>query len=315
LGINPDNQTSTKINTIASIRFLYIAVYLISSWLPFELIFDLRHIMAKMHPDKYGQCQIILDPFFHFRHWNHDADIVFGLFWGVLPLGVLTAVLNAFKNQLNVFRSMFVCLMVTFVSETGQIFVLTRTTDIVMIFLSCFAGLIGWLSARFWFMLQDSQGYSTFENEKHRNDFLFSMIILYILLLFVAGLSPFRFELSIKAIFQKLLYQSNWIPFHNQIGLRNIEMSFWLLKDVGAFIPLGLLMTFYGQVLRPSLPRIWVISLVVFLGLGIAAALEIVKTTGVGQYGDVTSILLGFIGTLIGSVFLRFFIKTNPPLE
>ncbi len=310
LGINPDNQTSTKINTIASVRFLYVAVYLISSWLPFDVTFNLEQILNKCHPDRYGQCRIILDPFYHILHWKHDAEVVFGLFWGLLPLGVLTAVLNAFRKKLNVVQPIVVCLIVVLISETGQIFMVTRTTDVAMFFLAAIAGVMGWVIARVWFMLQDLEGYSTFENEKHRNKFLRLMILLYIFLLCIAALSPYRFELSLKAVEQKMLYQTNWIPFHNQIMLRKLEMCFWLLKDVGAFIPFGLLMTFYLRVVKPSLSRLWSIIIVASAGLLLAFLLEAVKIIGVGQYGDFTSVLLAFLGTVMGSVCFRFLSKT-----
>lgn len=311
LGINPDNQTSTKINTIASIRFLYIAVYLFSSLLPFDITVDVKHIFNKLHPDQYGQIRLILDPFFHLSHWKHDADVVIGLFLGLLPVGILTAMRDGFRKNLNPVSTVLVCLALAGVCEFGQIFVYSRTSDVSMLILAVLAGITGWLVGRLWFMLQDFEGYSSFENDNHRNNFLISITLMYVLFLFFAALSPYRFEFSLKAIEQKILYQTNFIPFKNQLGMRNIEMSFWLLRDVGAFIPLGLLLTFYSRVVRPLLSRGIVISLVALICTLFAAFLELSKATGVGRYSDVTVVMLACFGCVIGSVFFQFLSRTN----
>lgn len=311
LGINPDNQTSTKINTIAAVRFLYIAVYLVSSLLPFDISLDPGVIVAKADPDKYGQMRLILDPLYHWKHWRHDADSVTGLFLGLLPVGVLTALFNSFQNRLNVFSPILVCVVLVFTSELAQLFVLSRTTDIAMLPLAFAAGLGGWLAARVWFMLQDYQGYSSFDNERHRNEFLVSITKGYAVFLMAAALVPFRFEFSVRAIAQKMMYQSNWVPFANQVGMRNTEMTFWLLRDIGAFIPFGLLMTFLMRANYPILSRSYGISVVGLLSILLAFFLEVLKILGVGRYVDITSVLLALLGAIIGCVFFRFLSRSS----
>ncbi len=306
LGINPDNQTSTKINTVAAIRFLYIAIYMISSFLPFDVILDPDAIFAKAHPDKYGQLKLILDPLFHWKHWRHDADAVTGLFLALFPVGILTAILHGFQKRLNVFSPILVCIVLAVVCELGQLFVQSRTSDIAMLAIAFTSGLAGWLAARVWFMLQDYEGYSSFDNERHRNEFLVSLTRGYGVFLMISALVPFRFEFSLRAIGQKLVYQSNWVPFANQIGLRNIEMTFWLLRDLGAFIPFGLLMTFLLRAHYPALSRWRIVSVVGLCSMIFAIVLESLKLLGVGRYMDITAVLLAFLGGLIGCVFFRF---------
>lgn len=311
LGINPDNQTSTKINTVAAIRFLYVAVYLVSSYLPFDVIFDPEVIVAKAEPDKYGQMRLILDPLYHWKHWRHDADAVTGLFLGLLPVGILTAILNGFQKRSNVFSPIFTCLILVFVCEFGQLFIYSRTTDVAMLALALAAGLGGWLVARVWFMLQDYEGYSSFDNERHRNEFLLSIAKGYAVFLMAAALVPLRFEFSLRAIAQKMIYQSNWVPFANQIGMRNTEMTFWLLRDIGAFIPFGLLMTFVMRAYYPVLSRWHVIFVVGLVSIVLAVLLELLKLLGVGRYVDITSVLLALLGAIIGCVFFRFLSRSS----
>lgn len=312
LGINPDNQTSTKINAVAAMRFLYMAVYVISSFLPFDVSFDWSHISAKFHPDKEGQVRMILDPLFHFKHWKHDTDIVIGLFLGLLPVGVLTALLSGLKRRLSLASPVLMCLALAAVCELGQIFVYSRTTDISMLMFAFLAGAAGWLITRVWFMLQDFEGYSSFENDRHRNDFLLMVTGFYIVFLFFAALAPYRFEFSFRAIEQKMLYQTNLIPFQNQLGMRNLSMTLWLLRDVGAFLPLGLLLTFCLRVFRPNLSRLAVLSVVALSCMLFAAVLELVKITGVGRYADLTVVLLALVGGILGCVFFRFLTKSAP---
>lgn len=311
LGINPDNQTSTKINTVAAVRFLYIAVYLISSYLPLDVTFDPEVIIAKADPDKHGQLRLILDPLYHWKHWKHDGDAVTGLLLGLLPVGILTAILNAFQKKLNIFSPIFACLVLVFACEAGQLFILSRTTDVAMLALAFIAGLGGWLVARVWFMFQDYEGYASFENERHRNKFLVSMTKGYGLFLIVSALVPFRFEFSLRAIAQKILYQSNWIPFVNQIGMRDTEMTFWLLRDIGAFIPFGLLMTFLMRVNYPVLTRSHVISVVGVVSMVFAFFLEALKIFGVGRYVDITGVLLALLGAILGCIFFRFLSRSS----
>ncbi len=309
LGINPDDQTSTKVNTIASIRFLYIAVYLVSSFLPFDLTFHFSHIYAKLHPDKYGQFRLILDPFYHFLRWNHDAEAVIGLFLGLLPVGILTAILGGFHKKLKPLGPVIVCFLLAAVCEAGQVFVFSRTSDILMLPLAIAAGVLGWLIALVWFMLQDFEGYSFFESANHRNMFLLFIMAGYFLILLLAILSPYHFEYSLKAIEQKLVYQTNWVPFRNQLEMRNVETSFWLVRNVGAFIPMGLLLTFWMRIHFPLLERLWVISIAGFFCALSVLILELFRVMGVGYYSDVTNVFLGCCGGIMGSIFFRFLAK------
>jgi VanZ family protein len=309
LGINPDNQTSAKINAVAAMRFLYMGVYLISSFLPFDVTFDWSHIFAKIHPDKSGQVRIILDPLYHFKHWKHDADIVIGLFLGLLPVGILTALLSGLKRRLSLASPVLMCLALAAVCELGQIFVYSRTSDVSMLTVAILAGVAGWLINRVWFMLQDLEGYSSFENDRHRNEFLLMVTAVYVLFLFAAALAPYRFEFSLKAIEQKMLYQTNLVPFQNQLGMRNLSMTFWLLRDVGAFIPLGLLLTFCMRVFRPGFSKPAVLGMVALFCSLLAVVLELLKTTGVGRYADLTVVLLACTGGILGGVFFRFLTK------
>lgn len=314
LGINPDKQNSTKINTIASIRFIYMAVYLLCSWLPFDMIFHWKAILEKQHPDKWGHIRLILNPFYHFSHWRFDASALLGSLWGLLPLAVLTGVLQGFRKKFDLARIILVCALLVVISEIGQLFVYSRTTDVFMIVLAVLAGFLGWCVSLLWFRLQDTHGYSSFENEKHRNDFIFFVTFIYASLLVLAALVPFRFEYSFKAVIQKLLYQTNWVLFHNQVGLRDMEMSFGLLRDAGAFVPLGLLITFCWKVAQPTYSRTLLMSLTIMSAVVFSFVLEIIKAASVGQYADVTFLLFAFAGAVIGSISFHFFTRTSDHL-
>lgn len=171
------------------------------------------------------------------------------------------------------------------------------------------AGVLGWLVALVWFMLQDFEGYSFFESAHHRNKFLLLILAGYFFILILATLSPYRFEYSLKAIEQKIVYQTNLIPFKEQLEMRNVDTSFWLVRTMGAFIPLGLLLTFWIRIYYPRLRRLWSIGIVGFFCALSALILELFKVTGVGYYSDMTNVLLGCCGGIAGSIFFRFLAK------
>ncbi len=309
IGINADDQTSTKLNTIASIRFFYIAVYLVSSFVPFDVSFDLGDIYAKLHPDRFGQIRLILDPFYHLKHWGHSAHQISGLLLALLPVGVLSAIMAGFRRKLNPVSPVLACFFLAVVAETGQLFIASRVSDIVMIALAILAGIIGWLFALAWFMLQDSRDESFFKNSADRNRFLYALIAGYILLLVLSTLSPYRFEYSLKAVEQKVLYQSNLVPFRSHFLVHSEYSSFAIMRGIGAFIPIGLFLTFYLRLFHAALGRPWVIALVGVVSMAIAFTLEMAKVTGVGYYFDLTYVFLGGIGGVIGGVLFRLLSK------
>jgi glycopeptide antibiotics resistance protein len=305
IGINADEQTTTKLNTIASIRFFYIAVYLISSFLPFDLSFHPSAIYAKLHPDRYGQIRLILDPFYHLYRWGHDAHNIGGLLIGLLPVGVLSGVMAGFRRKLYPSSPVVTCFLLAVASELGQIFIVSRVSDIVMIPLAVLAGIFGWLFALAWFMLQDSGDSSFFKGTRERNLFLWSLIGGYILLLLFSTLSPYRFEYSLKAVEQKLLFQSNLMPLRSHLSVHSEDSSFAILRGIGAFIPLGLFLTFALKIYKPSWPRWGSVALVSAIAMAVAFFLELIKVTGVGYYCDITYVILAAMGGAVGGILFK----------
>ncbi len=275
------------------------------------MTFQWQEILEKQRPDKWGNVRLILDPFYHFVHWHTDAAGLLGFFWGLLPLAVLTGILQGLKKRLDLSRTIMACLFLVLISELGQLFVYSRTTDIFVVVLAVLSGFLGWSISLLWFKLQDTHGYSSFENEKHRNDFIFFITLIYSFLLVLAALFPFKFEYSSKAVIQKLLYQTNWVLFHNQIGSRDMGMTLGLLKDAGAFVPLGLLTTFCWKVGKPELSRKLLMVLSVVSSVVFACLLELIKATGIGQYADMTFLLFALAGSVIGSISFHFFTRTS----
>jgi glycopeptide antibiotics resistance protein len=311
IGINADDQISTKLNTIASIRFFYMAVYLVSSLLPFDLSLGLSGIYDKLHPDRYGQIRLILDPFHHFYHWGHDAHSIAGLLLGLLPVGILSAIMAGFRRKLTPFSPVLSCVLLAAAAELGQLFIASRVSDVVMIPLAVFAGVIGWLFALAWFMLQDSEDAPFFKNLPERNRFLLFVIAAYVMILVFSTLSPYRFEYSLKAVKQKILYQSNLTPFRSHLLIHHEDSTFALLRGVGAFIPMGLFLTLFLRIYYPSLRRIGAILLVGAVATALAFFLEILKVTGVGYYGDITYVILAGLGGAVGSVLFRLLSKNT----
>ena len=310
IGINQDDLTSTKLNAIASIRFFYIAVYLVSSFVPFDISFDPGSIYGKLHPDRFGQMRLILDPSYHLNRWGHDAHTVCGLLLGILPVGILSAVMAGFRRKLNLASPVFTCFLLAVAAEIGQLFVISRVSDVVMVPVAITAGVVGWLFAQVWFMLQESPGESFFKNIEERNQFLLWLITGYVFLLVLSTLAPYRFEYSLRAVLQKLMYQSNWMPFKAHFVVHTVDNIFAILRGVGAFIPLGLFLTFSLRVYRPLVSRPWVIVIVGLAAAVLAMVLELFKVMDVGYYCDITYVILAGVGGVVGSVLFRLLTRS-----
>jgi glycopeptide antibiotics resistance protein len=193
----------------------------------------------------------------------------------------------------------------------GQVFIVSRVSDIVMLPLAVLAGVLGWLFALVWFMLQDSTDDTFFKGTRERNNFLTVLFGGYLLVLLFSTLSPYRFEYSLTAVEQKLLFQSNLVPFKSHLLVHSPDSGFALLRGIGAFIPVGLLLTFTMRVYLSAVKRVWLIFLSALASVIIALCLEFIKVFEVGCYADLTYVLLAALGGAVGSVLFRVLSKTS----
>ncbi|WP_156498148.1 VanZ family protein, partial [Oleiphilus sp. HI0043] len=143
--------------------------------------------------------------------------------------------------------------------------------------------------------------------DKQKYDVLLS-IVLYSLFLFSVALSPFDFELSLKAIKQKLIYDSNVIPFKAHFSARSIGAAVDIVREVLLYLPLGSLLSLYLSLKYKTLV---ILTVTLLYGLSI----ELLQVLVIGRYVDLTDCLLASLGGLIGATTAHLFASASPSVK
>jgi len=181
IGFSDRKEPDSKVKSIAAIRFLYSAVYFITSLLPFDISVSFSQIYAKLLADNGGHLRIIFDPLYHFYFWPEHTGKIFLALLGFIPVGFLTAFLDSSRKRLNVLSSVYVCVILAAISETAKIFVLSQTSDIIMFPLSILGGMIGWGIIKIWVKLQRTSKPGSWESGTSQKKLLIVSFLFYIL--------------------------------------------------------------------------------------------------------------------------------------
>jgi glycopeptide antibiotics resistance protein len=312
LGFDPDEIQDTKTQTIAALRFIYICIYVLIALLPFDVSVRLSEIYAQLFPNHLGNPRIILNPVHTVSNWQDNGLKLTLELLGLLPIGALTAFLNGIRGRLSPFTAVFTCVWVAFACELAQVFVLSRTTDIVTIPLAVVAGLAGWGLVRVWFNLQHLDAPATRVEGRSNWRPLVLALVGYALVIALFAWSPFKFEMEPATVAQKLMHDSNLVPFKEHFAVRSLASAVDIVKEAGLFVPFGLLLSLLLLEIRPYMPRLRAVLLAGVISAAFATVTELSQAVCVGRYLDVTDILLGGCGGLCGAVLLQLFRLAAP---
>ena len=116
-------------------------------------------------------------------------------------------------------------------------------------------GVAGWIAAKYWLKLQNTNIQSDHQLSGNHRELLVIIFICYGIFLCLISWAPYQFELHPKMIFGKIITQSNIIPFIGHFALRDLSAAFDLVKEVGAFIPAGMLIAFAFSTSRRDISR------------------------------------------------------------
>lgn len=307
LGIGAGEVQDSKTRTVGAFRFIYIAIYSLVALLPFDVSVSLKKVYAQLFPADDGRIRLILDPMYHFGRWGDDGLKLTLELLGLIPVAILTAFLSGVRGRLNAFSPVLVCMAVAFCCELAQVFLMSRSTDIFMIPLAALAGLIGWGLVRVWFSLNDIDTVDSGGGDDARWKAIVLVMVGYAVVLLFVSVSPFKFETDPVTVAKKILHESNLLPFREHFGARSLGSAVDIVKEVGLFVPLGILVAFLLAEIRPALPRNQTI-LVTGVACGFFAVFtELSQAVSIGRYIDVTDIFLAGAGGLAGAVMLRLF--------
>ncbi len=307
IGLHMSERIDSKIKAIAAVRFLYICSYFFVSLLPLDISVSFPAIYKKLLADAEGNIRIIFDPFYHFYFWPQDSVKLLMLLLGLVPLGFLTAFLDNLRKHLNIFSPVYVCVLWALVSEIAKIFILSRTSDIIMFLLAIIAGLLGWGTVKLWWRLQEPEQKFAVQLQVYRQKMIALVLLAYIFLLFLILGTPFKFEDNSREILHKLRHEVNFIPFREHFFHRSLDAAMDLVSKTAIWMPLGILLTLLFRFQWAQGKRwqwIWACGLLSAMS---AAGLEIFLAAGVGRSLDITDVILALLGGGLGSVLFRLF--------
>ncbi|WP_197479373.1 VanZ family protein, partial [Oleiphilus sp. HI0132] len=238
LGIEQKSDNAALQN-ISGIRFIYIAVAYITCLLPLNITVSLSDIYAKLNSQNSDMPRLILDPFFHFSSASVDWQYLTLNCIIFIPLAFLSAHIQIKRQTPNILVPAVHCLFFSLCIEVSEVFIKSGRSDIFMPYM---ASMIGLSISLLCIKLYQEPSAHVNSKDKQKYDVLLS-IVLYSLFLFSVALSPFDFELSLKAIKQKLIYDSNVIPFKAHFSARSIGAAVDIVREVLLYLPLGSLLS------------------------------------------------------------------------
>jgi glycopeptide antibiotics resistance protein len=308
LGIGPEEDLDQKTQAITALRFLYICVYFIVALVPFDISVKVSQIYGQLFDNGTGTRRILLDPFYHFRQWQTGGGLRLLLeLLGLMPVAVLTSLLGSLKRRASIFVTISVCLILAGLSEAAQLFIMSRTSDILMFPLAVIAGILGWRISLIWINISTGQGSHPDSNYSNRINMSLLAVGGYTLVVCLLAWAPYNFEIDLKEILHKIRHDSNLLPFKLHFDTRSIGSAVDMVKEAGIFIPMGLLLTLYLSLRFGALTRTWLLILAAAGCLAIGAGVELSQAACLGRFIDVTDILLAGAGGLAGSALFRLF--------
>ena len=129
----------------------------------------------------------------------------------------------------------------------------------------------------------------------------------YVLLLLTLSLSPYEFDLSPQTLRDKLLHETNFLPFWMHLSTRPLFAAIDVLREMILFAPFGALLA--SRLGRPDYgsSTVSILKRVGGVGLCLALWIEGLQLTVVARYVDITDVLLATMGCLAGAVLALLF--------
>jgi glycopeptide antibiotics resistance protein len=306
LGISDDSQDA-RTRTIAAFRFIYISIYALVAFLPFDVSVSLEKVYAQLFPADDGRIRLILDPLYHVGRWGEDGLKLTVELLGLVPVAILTAFLTGARGRMNIYSPILACVALAVCCELAQVFLMSRSTDIAMLPLAALAGVIGWGLVKVWFNLNHIETLAAAHGDESRWKPIAVALAGYGVVLLFLATSPFTFETDPVVVANKVLHDSNLFPFKEHFSTRSLGSAVDIVKEVGLFVPMGILFAFLIAEIRPRWPRNQAI-LVAGIACGLFAVFtELSQSVSVGRYIDVTDIFLAGAGGLAGAVMMQLF--------
>jgi len=302
LGIASEENADT-IDTLEGIRFIYVTVAFITCLLPLDITVSFSDIYGKLVAVGDSMPRVIVDPLYHFTALAGDLQYLVLNLLLFLPLAFLSAFIQIRRGQPSIFIPAFHCLLLGLCVELANLFIKSGRTDILIPVMGfCGGGLMAY--AVVYFSRINGATVPTRHPTKQKQEqpyYLLSMALLYCILLLAISLSPYEFELSIRAIRNKFLVESNFVPFMAHFSTRSIASAVDIVREVILYAPLGAVVALILRANKKKVSTRYALFMAAFTAGSVAVVLELLQLTVTGRYVDLTDCLLGITGGVAGA--------------
>ena len=298
LGLVSEENTDT-LNTLSGIRFVYLTVAFVTCLLPLDITVSFADIYGKLVAVNGAMPRLIVDPFYHYSTLANDLQYLVLRLLMFLPLAFLSAFIQIHRSQPSVFIPAFHCLLFGLSVELANLFIRSGRSDIFVPIMGFCGGLLVAYTVVYFNRLRG--GLIRSEHNREQLYYLLSIGLLYCIFLLAVSLSPYDFELSLSAIRNKLLVESNFMPFRAHFSTRSVAAAVDIVREVILYVPLGVIVALVFRTTKKTAARHYSLLVAAVLGFTFAIVIELLQLTVVGRYVDITDCLLGAIGCLAGA--------------
>ena len=284
-----------------ALRLIYLPLLLLLSLLPFDVSVGMELLWSQITGAHFATGRVFFNPL---APWNMER---FASSWTafalLFPFGFLSMQAHPEWGRRAFWRYGLARAAMALVIEVAQLFVLSRTSDVVQILSGGLGSLAGVVLARFWEgwgVVKSSSAQSGESPPFTARDSLFLALMAWCMALVWINWRPFQFEFSATDAILKLVFESNWIPFGVQAQYRFLDVARDLGREIAWFVPFGMLAGLWLARARPqwksALRLLWVLSATGLWG----GFLELGQCAIKGRFVDVTDVISHVAGAWIG---------------
>lgn len=290
-----------------ALLMIYLPLLILLSWLPFDVATGPSTLWAQLHAGGDISGRILLNPL---APWHGERLASLGVAFSLLmPVGFLTGLGSRRSLAGLLVRAAWIGLAISLAIETGQAFVLSRTTDMMQVVAAALGTLAGAAAGWGWRRLirQVEEADETQTEPAGLAEAVAVALVVYVLITLVAMLWPLEFLASAREAGSKLIHESYWLPLEAYAWRRSLADWRDLAGEIAWFIPLGLLGWTWLRLIGCTGVR-WISMLAVAL-IGWGILIELAQVAVVGRTVDATDMLSHAVGAgfgmALGWLFLR----------
>jgi len=302
LGFSTTGQ-GDRLNTLVGMRFAYVAVVLITAALPLDISVSASNLLAKFQAVDGEMPRIVVNPLYHFESGQANLQYLTQEIMLFIPVAILSGLVQLRRNDLSVLQPALHCLLLGLAVEGGNLFILSGRSNIIVPIVGFLTGIL--VAAIIYSSARRAADIDFTSGLKDKVALLISLTLLYGLLVVSFALAPYEFELSLRALVDKLREGTNLLPFYLHFSTRSVGSAIDLVREFLLYVPAGILLTFWVRTVASGISLKLTYFLAVTTALAIAFFVELLQLAVVARYVDITDVLMAGAGGMAGVGLFR----------